>query len=306
MGSRSIVNFNGKMLQREQNAAARPYDLSHPVIRPVCRRVFERVHRNIAERWSSMIDDASAAVAKIRFAGLTMQTVAEAAGRIPDASHVASFVFSRNNNAGFLVFYPGFVSALVQARMGESDANNDGVRQFTRLESVVARDLEKDFVARLGEVYRSSAIGGIGAVAPGATIADNFLFSPSEQLIAFRFVTADSSQTAISILAGAAIADGIDASADDLPEAIRLHADENETPARCRAGTLPVNIDLVMGGWDASIRELAALRVGDLVVLPDGEDAWVQGGPIRLKRVRMKFAPGKITLEPLEDGNVVR
>ena len=57
---------------------------------------------------------------------------------------------------------------------------------------------------------------------------------------------------------------------------------------------LPIEVEVVLGSWKAPIAELMRLRVGDRIVLPDGEDAWLAGA--RCVRIRRIAGPCQIAI----------
>jgi archaeosine-15-forming tRNA-guanine transglycosylase len=58
-----------------------------------------------------------------------------------------------------------------------------------------------------------------------------------------------------------------------------------------------MRIDLVLGAWKTSIRELERLRPGDEIVLPDGEDGWLATDDVRLRNGRIQFAERTTSIE---------
>ena len=58
-----------------------------------------------------------------------------------------------------------------------------------------------------------------------------------------------------------------------------------------------MNVDVVLGSWKTTIRELKRLRPGDHIVLPDGEDGWLAADNVRLRLARIQFAERKTSVE---------
>jgi flagellar motor switch/type III secretory pathway protein FliN len=63
------------------------------------------------------------------------------------------------------------------------------------------------------------------------------------------------------------------------------------------AGRLPMKVDVVLGAWKTSIRELRQLRPGDQIVLPDGEDGWLAANNVRLRTGRIDFSGRTISVQ---------
>ena len=52
---------------------------------------------------------------------------------------------------------------------------------------------------------------------------------------------------------------------------------------------LPIDVDIVLGSWKVPLNELLSLRAGDRIVLPEGEDAWLDARGIRLRRANVEI-----------------
>ncbi len=50
---------------------------------------------------------------------------------------------------------------------------------------------------------------------------------------------------------------------------------------------LPIEVDVVLGSWKVPLSELLQLRAGDRIVLPEGEDAWLSAGGVRIRRANV-------------------
>jgi len=64
------------------------------------------------------------------------------------------------------------------------------------------------------------------------------------------------------------------------------------------AAIVPLDAAIILGGWSVTLEELARLRPGDEIVLPDGDDAWLTSGGIHLRRILVEFADGRFRASP--------
>ena len=62
---------------------------------------------------------------------------------------------------------------------------------------------------------------------------------------------------------------------------------------------LPLEVEVVLGSWKAPIAELMRFRVGDRIVLPDGEDAWLAARGVRIRRAAVEIATSGATIDIL-------
>ncbi|MGH7839568.1 MAG: hypothetical protein ACREQC_17335, partial [Candidatus Binataceae bacterium] len=53
-----------------------------------------------------------------------------------------------------------------------------------------------------------------------------------------------------------------------------------------------------LGGWNAPIAELAALALGDEIILPDGADAWLEAAGIRLRPIQVEVVEQVVRAYP--------
>jgi hypothetical protein len=87
---------------------------------------------------------------------------------------------------------------------------------------------------------------------------------------------------------------------DTIEEASRYGRAQASPSTAKRAAALPVGIDLVLGSWNAPLEDLARLRPGDLIVLPEGDDAWLASGTVELRRVRVTVSGRRMIIAPME------
>ena len=60
---------------------------------------------------------------------------------------------------------------------------------------------------------------------------------------------------------------------------------------------LPIDVDVVLGSWDAPLIELTNIRPGDQILLPEGEDAWLVTRGVRLRAAKIQVAGNRATVE---------
>ena len=278
-------------------ATERAYDLCHPVIRPGRRRALEEIHHSVAARWSELLSDALPDGGAIVFEAIGIETFGQFVESVPADAQVSNFELERTSAGGFLVIDGTFLRALVDARMGGAcalDAADAQARPFTRLESVIVRELQCALVDALAPIYRARGLGAPASVHHGEPLGDNLLLSPDDRMVLFRFgLDSGAQRHVITVGAKVAIVEAVEAASPD------GRAQVSPTIAKC-AAELPVEIDLVLGSWDVPLEDLAALAPGEVIVLPEGDDAWLASGTVELRRVHVSVSGRRIIIAPAE------
>jgi hypothetical protein len=163
--------------------------------------------------------------------------------------------------------------------------------RFTRIEMGVAREAIRTLLGRLSDTYLEMGLGQIGAVRDCERLGDTLMFSPEDYLAVLRFrigAPADGLRLTVALSSNAINA---------VHEAPQTSATPQSSDLERIASQLPISVDVVLGAWKTSIRELEALRPGDQIVLPDGDDGWLAAENIRLRIGRIQFTGRQTSIE---------
>lgn len=262
------------------------YELWRPIIRPRRRITLERLHQNIGEDFSSVLRDFLSRGEPLEFMGLRFESFQQLADNGSGECQTAAFAIEKTDIVGFLLLNDEQGRTLVDNRlgMGRAAPPNDGPVKFSRIESAILRDAINLMLVRLGAAYAAAGLGQLVVTRQSERLKDTLVFSPQDYLAIFRFrIGAAPHPAAVTIALSSNVINAVrDTAGGD-------HASADSKRLREAASELPMEVDVVLGGWLASPNELAALRVGERLILPDGEDAWLQAGGIRLRKVRARF-----------------
>ena len=269
--------------------APRKYELWRPIIQPQRRVIFERIHNRVAESWSHTMAGYLPGDKRFEFEGLGFEVFRDFNAHQGEGSQVVVFAIEQAQVTGFLLMSGIVGRALVDARLNiKSTAAAEAKPSFTRIEMGVVREAIRVMLARLSETYVEVGLGRLGGVRDCERLGDTLMFAPEDYLAVLRF--------------------RIGAAADDLRVTVALSSSainavhENQHIARTRrgselehiAGQLPISVDVVLGAWKTSIRELQRLRPGDRIILPDGDDGWLAADNVKLRLGSIRF-DGRIT-----------
>ncbi len=271
----------------------RKYEVWRPIIQPQRRVVFERIHNRVAEIWSHTMAGYLPGDKRFEFEGLGFEIFSDFNTHQAEGSQVVVFAIEQAQVIGFLTLGGMVARTLVDTRLRiRTSTNGEQARPtFTRIEMGVVREAIRVMLARLSETYLEVGLGRLGGVRDCERLGDTLMFAPEDYLAVLRF--------------------RIGAAADDLRVTVALSSNainavhENHHVAISRrdhdveriAAQLPMNVDVVLGAWKSSIRELQELRPGDRIILPDGEDGWLAGDNVRLRTGRIQFTGRKVNLE---------
>ena len=210
-----------------------------------------------------------------------------------EGSQVVVFAIERAQVAGFLLLSRAVARVLVDARLGiKPSANQQSKPTFSRIETGVMREAIRAMLARLSETYDGTGLGRVGAVRDCERLDDSLMFAPEDYLAVLRFrigAASDGLRVTVALSSNAINA------VHENPHLASASRDARELERI--AGQLPVKVDVVLGAWKTSIRELERLRPGDQIVLPDGEDGWLAVDDVRLRAGRIQFSGRNTSIE---------
>ncbi len=272
--------------------APRKYELWRPIIQPQRRVVFERIHNRIAEAWSHSMRGYLPGDKRFEFEAMGFEVFRDFNSDQAEGSQIVVFAIEQAQVSGFLMVSGVVARTLADTRLGIKPSPTQAPKpNFTRIETGVVREAIRTMLARLSETYLEVGLGAIGGVRECDRLGDTLMFAPEDYLVVLRFrIGAASDGLRITV---ALSSNAINAVRESQHVTVVKQASDLERIA----GQLPLKVEVVLGAWKTSIRELRQLRVGDQIVLPDGEDGWLAAGDVRLRNGKIAFAGGKTTIE---------
>ena len=274
-----------------QQMSARKYELGGTVLRREQRTALERIHRAVAQAWTNAMADFLPQGSALEYEELGLAPMAEV--KIADSPRAQALTFALTSRAvaGFLAMSGELASFLVSKRLGLSSSRGDDA-SLTRIEGAIARETIRAMLARLDEEYGSAGLGELVDIQECESLADSLGYPPEEKLVMVRFQVTDQPEMSLIVGFGSGVAAIL---SDDGPAHVQAHGGR-ETIVSAVA-RLPIEVDLVLGSWQATLRELQQLRAGDRLVLPDGQDAWFAARGIRIGRANVEVAGNRARVE---------
>jgi flagellar motor switch protein FliM len=277
-----------------QKVPIRKYELGRPIIRREQRIAFEEIHRDLAKAWSDSMAEYLPADARLEFEGLDFEVFSAVSIDDSPYSQIALFSIAATPINGFLMMSGALAKFLVRHRLGMTAATDaDATAPFTRIEGAIGRETSRSIIARLSEAYAAARLGSIANIRECDDLADSFIFEPDESLalLKFRIRIADLDLRLLVALSGSVVA----SLAAHQPVAVAEANGRNAIINVVRR--LPLDLEVVLGSWKASIAELQGLRAGDQIVLPDGEDAWLAARGVRVRRAGVEIGAAGASVE---------
>ncbi len=274
----------------------RKYELGRPIIRREQRLAFEAIHRAIAQNWSESMADYLPGHLKLEFEGLDFGAFSSVAMDESPCAQIVLFSIESTPINGFMMLTGALAKFLVGGRLAMGAAPEDKcATRFTRIEAAIARETTRWMLGPLGETYVTAGLGAVANIRECDNLADSFLFEPEESLALLRFRIGGAGED-LSILIGLS-GSIVTALAERQPAVV---ADGDSRAAIIDVvRRLPIEVEVVLGSWRASIAELTRLRVGDRIVLPDGEDAWLATRGIRIRRASVEITASTAMIDIL-------
>lgn len=280
----------------QPSSTAQPYELWRPVIRAERRRALERIHHELAAQWSRILQGWLDQAEPVEFEGVGFENF----GRFSEAckcAQVAFFAVERTPVAGMLTLGVDLAHRLIESRLGAPAQGEGTTASFSRLEAVLLRQALDLLVEQLGDAYARAGVGRLEVTRVCEQLGDMLLFLPDDYLITFRFrVGQPDSPLKLSI---AANVDLISLVKEIAPAARAKRSSEQVSRI---AAEIPIGVRVVLGAWRTPLAEIAGLGQGDSIVLPGGEDAWLEVHGRRLCRVRVGIEGRRLIVQALGGG----
>jgi len=264
-----------------------------PVILAARRHALLELHRRAAAAWTQGLRGRLRRGDALRFNGFSLESSARLAAT-PAVGGLASLFTIADTRIAGGVIASARLAAYFVGRYPESKPNPqstddaaisvDGER-LTPLETAVARRALEELVSQLGKLYAAAQIGSLKSVGRGMALAETPLLGQADYLAVFHYsIGAAASGLNLTVIANLELIDAMRAEPAAIP------AWSSSARVARLAAAIPVRAAIVLGGWRVSLGELAALRPGDQIVLPDGADAWLEAARIRLRPIRVEVA----------------
>jgi len=281
--------MSSRTAQSHSAPAPQRYELWRPVIGSEDRGALERIHQELAAEWSrgplERGDDGGA----VAFEGFGFEDFGRF-GKTMRTAQVAFFAIEDTPVAGMLMLGIDLARDLVDARLG-APASAAPVA-FSPLEIGLLHQVLNQLAERLAEVYRREGIGKLEVTRVSGQIDDLRLFAPDDCLIVFRFrVGEKGSALRLSIATGLEMIELVK----------KLAGASRPVPASQAVARIvreiPVRTRVILGSWRLPLREVAVLKRGDSIVLPDGADAWLEAEGTKLGHVKIGIDRWQLTVE---------
>lgn len=263
-----------------------------PVLRPEERSRLVRIHEELAAQWASALATHLQADTRLTLSGPGFETFGALAERDCHNSRSAAFIVEREQVAGFVLMSSDLAIQLVDSRLGASTLplpSDD--RRLTRLEEALVTETVEHLLAILTQVYQIGGLGRAVLTRLHERLKNTMLFAPEVYLLTFR-LTIDPKRPGLNVVIAVAI---------ELVKPLRDLATvraTDSTALRQMVGRLPLEVEVELGTWDVTLAELANLRPGDSIILPDGQDAWLCSGGVRVKPINVQVSGRKLVIEP--------
>jgi flagellar motor switch protein FliM len=289
--------MNATVVTASKEMPIRKYELGRPIIRREQRIAFEGIHRAVAQAWSDSMAEYLPNDAALEFEGLVFGAWSPESLDDDPCAQIALFSIGSTLLVGFLVISGALAKLLVSARLGLKSTNDDKANQpFTRIEATIARETTRAMLTRLSDAYAAAGLGSIGNIRECENCAVNFPFAPDESLCLLSFGTSVGGEQ-LRLLIG--LSSSIVSAVSEHSPAAFENTNGRSAIANV-ASQLPIEVEVVLGTWKVSLRELLQLRAGDKIVLPDGEDAWLSARGVRIRRAGVEVTSTGASVEILK------
>lgn len=268
-----------------------------PVIRPERRQTLERIHGQVAAEWSRVLAGYLRKGDLVEFDGLGFETFGANSEANIGNSLAAVFAIESTTVAGLLRISAELAGYLAETQLGLAVGPTQPPRSapFTRLEMALLQEQMRLLLDRLGDAYDAAGIGSLGVARSGQRLKHVLRFTPDSHLAVFRFRVGDaSSPYTITVAAHPDIINLVRESAA-LP-----YSGAGSPRIAAAAAEVPVDVEVVLGTWSVPLDDLIGLKPGEAFILPGGEDAWLEAGGVKLRRVKVELGAHGCIIETRE------
>jgi hypothetical protein len=270
----------------EKTAAVEPPKLWLPVIRAERKQALLELHRELAETWTQDLRGSLRQGDQIKLSAFTFESADQLAVEQARGDSATLFAAEGTRMAGCVLVNGPLTAYFARCgiRIDEPQGASTDLARLTRLETMVARQAMERLVNQLTECYGRAGIAHLKSTSRGEGLKGTPLFGSQDYLAVFRYAIGDPEQK-LNMTVAVNI---------DLVDAIRGHRPVIRAPvgsARIErfAAAVPVRAIIVLGSWSVPLVELAVLKAGDEIIMPEGDDASLEvaGIPIRAMRIEV-------------------
>jgi hypothetical protein len=266
-----------------------------PVIPALRQRALLELHRAAAPAWSQGLRRRLRRGDRVNFEGFSFESCARLAAAQTAGGIVTLFAVESTRIAGAMIVNAPLAAYFAGRYPVDAAAERDsaGVPALTQLETALALHALDEVLQQVKQLYAGAQVGPVKKVGSGP-LSETPLFSPDDYLAVFRYAIGDAeSSLSLTVAANAELIGAIHV------ESERSHGPTSSLHVARLAATAPLRAAIVLGGWRVSIGELAALKPGDELVLPDGADAWLETAGLRVRRLRVEVAGAALRAYPV-------
>ncbi|HXW84653.1 MAG TPA: FliM/FliN family flagellar motor switch protein [Candidatus Binataceae bacterium] len=275
-------------------AANRPWQ---PFIRPEQRTTLEQIHRRAGALWNQAIGEFLPKGSEVELEDLQVGPFAQLVTGSMEVSLSAAFELNRDIR-GQLGFDAALAQLLLDAPLpGQASAPAAQSRPFSKIEQSVLRRVLERLQRQLGVAYQEAGIGALVSAKEQPQADGRGLFGPDDSVMVATYKVSDrTSRAGITIVAGSGIVAAVPHPAE------KVERRRGSIDVANAVALLPIDLDVVLGTWVVSLQDLGALKIGDSIVLPDGDDAWLEARGVRLMDAQAKVGGRRITVEVKSGG----
>lgn len=276
-----------------ESAPSEKYELWRPTITRQKRAALEHLHLEVAKVWSHSLTGYLPKGVTIELDKLAFERFSATVPNLGPKCQIAVFSLEQTQVNGFLATSEALAKYFVTSRLGLSQPTASDEAEWTKIETAIARAASRSLLGGLAEVYAKARLGKIGAVRECHDLNDSFQFDPDEFQIVARFkVAGDNGELRVLAALGSGLINLV--RQGPLPT---LRKNRNSQVIADVGRQLPIDVDVVLGSWDAPLIELTNIRPGDQILLPEGEDAWLVTRGVRLRAAKIQVAGNRATVE---------
>lgn len=278
----------------------RSLHLMLPTLSHERRQKILEVHHQAAAVLSGAMREHLGEGDRLFFEGLSFAGHREVRAAEEDGSFVAAFALETPKAEGLMIAHPNltayFARAFAERKSRAADISSHS--PLTRLERSLAGTTLKALIEHLAAFYAGIGLHGLRCTSTGEPLVSATRLDPADCLVTFSMrLGATEPAMRLTIAVGVELLTAFQA---DAAVATRVAAVVPEVALATAAA--PLDAAIVLGSWNLTLAELTELRIGDAIVLPDGNDAWLTCSGVRLQNVRLDFTHKRV--RALSGGNV--
>jgi len=261
--------------------------------------------RSVAALHESLVGeltDSSAHAVKFQFSGFVAETPAKFLERFPENTFAVLFCGGQLPYAGAILFSPELGQRIIAKWFNLQNAA--AKKTFSALEESTFWQAAERLARVFLSVYARAGLEQPRIVGRGRLreMSDAFVSLP--EIVAFKYAAEMPANERLGLPICAVLDTEI------VARLVRPDKDapivETVSPAARAARNLPIETAVVLGSFKISLTDLAALKVGDTILLPDPDEAWLEAADsVKLLPLKVEIEGERAQLHVLEDEGAV-